>query len=121
MTYDPKLADRVRQALSGRRDVIEKKMFGGLCFMVRGHMCCGVDAERLMLRVGPENYTEALRRSHAREMDFTGRPLKGFVFVELAGVRTAPLLKAWLAMALAYVTALPQRSATKRKTKGGKR
>jgi hypothetical protein len=78
MAYDEKLAQRVRQALSGQDGIVEKKMFGGLAFMLHGNMSVGVEKDRLMVRVGPDRYDEALARPHARPMDFTGRPMKGF-------------------------------------------
>ena len=79
MAYDERLAGRVREILSGQRSLKEKKMFGGLAFTVRGHMCCGVEKDRLVVRVGPEQYEAALKRKYAREIDFTGRPLKGLI------------------------------------------
>ena len=82
-------------------------MFGGLAFLVRGHMSCGIVGETLMVRVGPEHYTEALRLPHAREMDFTGRALKGFVYVAPNGVRTAAALKRWLELGAAFARQLP--------------
>ncbi len=115
MAFNAALAGRVRNALLARNDVTEKKMFGGLCFMVRGHMCCGVDGVNLMLRVGSERYEAALARAHARPMDFTGRPLKGFVFVSSAGVETARQLKGWLALALENAESLPTRPEKKQK------
>ncbi len=84
-------------------------MFGGLCFMFRGNMCCGVERESLMLRVGKDQYDKALKRTHARPMDFTGRPLKGFVYVAPAGYKTAAQLKAWIRMALDFVETLPRK------------
>lgn len=117
MAFDIALASRVRAALLARKDVSERKMFGGLCFMVGGHMCCGVDGGRLMLRVGPERYDKVLERAHARPMDFTGRPLKGFVFVAPAGVKTKRQLESWLALALENIDSLPPRAAKRRKSK----
>lgn len=73
MAYDEGLARRVHAVLSGRDGVVEKKMFGGLAFMIEGNMCCGVIDESLMVRVGPDGYEDALARPHARPMDFTGR------------------------------------------------
>ena len=81
MAYDERLAQRVREELADRPGYAEKKMFGGLCFLLRGNMCCGVGKDGLMVRVGPEQYESALADDHARQMDFTGRPMKGFVFV----------------------------------------
>jgi hypothetical protein len=76
MAYDEKLAGRVRSVLKGRRGVSEKKMFGGLCFLVRGNMACGIVDDELMVRVGPDAYEDALARTHCHEMDFTGRGLR---------------------------------------------
>lgn len=106
MAFDEKLADRVRRTLP-RRGVTEKKMFGGLCFMVRGHMCCGVEKNRMMLRIGPERHAAALKRPGAKPMDFTGRPMKGFVFVDRKALATRRQLERWLALALAYNAELP--------------
>ena len=75
MAYDEGLAQRLRDFFHERSTVVEKKMFGGLCFMVGGHMCCGVVKERLMLRVGPARYQQALSQVGCHEMDFTGRPM----------------------------------------------
>ena len=73
MAFDEKLAGRIRDVLSSRRDVEEKRMFGGLCFMVAGHMCCGLTSTDFMVRVGKEKFAEAIKLSHARPMDFTKR------------------------------------------------
>ena len=86
MPYDEKLAGRVRDALAGRRGVTEKKMFGGLSFLLNGNMCCGVARENLVVRVGPDQYEKALSKPSARPMDFTGRALQGFVYVSPTGV-----------------------------------
>jgi TfoX/Sxy family transcriptional regulator of competence genes len=77
--YDERLSERVRLALKPRRGISEKKMFGGLAFLLRGNMLCGVIDQDLLVRVGADAYEQALARPHAREMDFTGRPLKGVV------------------------------------------
>ena len=87
MAYDEKLADRVREVLQRRRGVSEKKMFGGLAFLVNGHMACGVQGDDLMVRVGPDAYDAALKKAGTRPMDFTGRPLKGMVYVGPRGHR----------------------------------
>ncbi len=88
MGYDEKTAERVRRLLSRRRDVVEKKMVGGLSFMVNGSMCCGLTSTALMVRVGPEAYEGALAQPHTRPMEFTGKPLAGFVCVDSRGYRT---------------------------------
>ena len=103
MSFDEALATRIRKVLSGRRDVVEKKMFGGLCFMVDGSMCCGITSTDFMVRVGPDQYDDALARPHAREMDFTGRPLKGMVYVAPAGIKTDAALSRWVGRGLAFI------------------
>jgi TfoX/Sxy family transcriptional regulator of competence genes len=107
MAFDEAVAGRVREALAGAPDVVEKKMFGGIAFMIRGNMCCGVIGDRLMLRVGPVGYDTALSRPHARPMDFTGRPMKGMVYVEPAGFASAGDLKRWIAKAMEFSLSLP--------------
>ncbi len=107
MAYDSGLAERIREAFAERDDVVEKKMFGGLCFMVRGHMCCGIVGAELMLRVGPLRYQQALSQAHARELDFTGRPMRGMVMVAEEGFLEDEQLADWLALGLAFVASLP--------------
>lgn len=113
MAYDEKLAERVRNALAARSRVTEKKMFGGLAFLVSGRMCCGILGDTLMVRVGPERYAAALSRPHARPMDFTGRPLTGFVYVAPMGFRSKQALTKWVDCGVEFASALP---ATKRKS-----
>ena len=115
MAYDEKLANRVRKLLARRQGVAEKKMFGGLCFLHKGNMIGGVLKEDLVLRVGPERYEAALTRPHVRPMDFTGRPLKGFVFVSPGGYRTEKSLSNWMTEAIEYVSTLPENSQRKKK------
>ena len=107
MAYDEGTAQRVRDALAGTGDVVEKKMFGGLCFMVAGHMAAGVTGSDLMVRVGPDLYEEALGRPHAREMDFTGKALKGFVYVDSGAVSEDAEFNGWINDALDFVHGLP--------------
>ena len=102
MAYDEKLAARVRQALATVKKVEEKKMMGGLTFMVNNKMCVGVLKDDLMFRIDPAVYEEALTKKGCREMDFTGRPMKGFVFVSSEGFKTARQLDYWIQLALAY-------------------
>jgi TfoX/Sxy family transcriptional regulator of competence genes len=108
MSYDERLAARVRAYLEGRTDVVEKKMFGGLCFMVGGAMCCGLTKSDFMVRVGPAQYEEALAQPHARPMDFTGRPLKGMVYVAPEGLKTSAALAKWVRRGLAFVADGPR-------------
>lgn len=110
MAYDEKLASQVREVLKRKRGVSEKKMFGGVCFLVHGHMACGVVGEDLCVRVGPDAYDDALKKPGAREMDFTGRPLKGMVYVGPRGYRRAPSLKVWVEQGLSYVRSLPPKT-----------
>lgn len=115
MAFDENLAARVRALLSDRSDVTERRMFGGLTFLVGGHMCCGVHDDELILRLGPEGADKALASPHARPMDFTGRPLAGFVTVRRDGL-TGPALERWVDHALAWAESLPPKApgATKR-------
>jgi hypothetical protein len=109
MAYDEKLAGRIRTILKGKRDIAEKKMFGGVAFLLRGKMCCGVLNADLVARVGAESYETSLKRRHARPMDFTGRPIKGFVYVGPGGTRTRPDLQRWLDECLAFASSLAKR------------
>jgi len=107
MAYDEGVAQRLRDHFVGRDNIVEKKMFGGVAFMHRGHMCVGVNEDRLMARVGPANYAEALARRHVREMEFTGRPLKGFVYVDPDGFSEDNDLRDWVEMCEKFTGALP--------------
>lgn len=107
MAYDRDLADRVRRILGDRRGVTERRMFGGLAFLIRGHMVAGLRGGTLMARVGPDRHAEALARPHARPMDFTGRPMKGYVYVDPEGIETAPQLEWWIGTCADFVAGLP--------------
>jgi hypothetical protein len=118
MAYDEQLATRVRRYFAAQRlPTEEKRMMGGLCFMVRGKMCVGVESERLMARVGPEHESTALRRPGCTPMDFTGRPLKGYVFVARKGFSSDEDLKFWLDLALDFN---PQAKSSKERASGRK-
>jgi hypothetical protein len=117
MSYDEKLAERVRRALAKVRGVSEKKMFGGLAFMLKTGMFCGVVDNELMVRVGLADYERALAEPGARPMDFTGRPLKGFVFVGPAGHAGARALEKWLQWGADFVRTLERGDATKKRRK----
>lgn len=121
MAYDEKLADRVRSALAGRKRITEKKMFGGLTFLLGGCMCCGVLEDKLVVRVGPDRYAAALARPHVRPMDFTGKPLSGFVYVGLPGVKTGAALAKWLGEATDYAASLPAGKSAPKKRANGRR
>ncbi len=116
MPYDEELADRVRAALGPRPGVTERRMFGGVAFLLHGKMFCGVAKGKLMVRVGPDAHAAALKRPHAAPMDFTGRPMKGYVFVLPAGAKTARAVRPWVEQSAAFVATLGPKKA-KRKTR----
>lgn len=109
MAYDEHLADRIRSVLAAVDGVSERKMFGGIAFMVHGNMTVGIVGTDLMVRVGPDRWVEALRRAHAREMDFTGRSMKGFVYVDEQGTRRVDALRRWIQMGLDHAESLPRK------------
>ncbi len=103
MAYDSSLSDRVTDLLIARRVPFESKaMMGGLCFMVRDKMCMGVTDTRLMVRLDPTAEAESLKRPGCKPMDFTGRPMRGYVFVHPAGYTTEAQLRHWVELALAF-------------------
>jgi|SRR3990172_2655664 len=114
MAYDEGLARRIRETLKGKRNVREVSMFGGLTFMLNDRMCCGVAKDDLMVRVLPEKYESLLERPHARVMDFTGRPLAGFLFVGPKGYRSDERLKFWMDQAIECASSSPARKKGKR-------
>ena len=113
MAYDEKLADRTREIIALTHHLIEeKKMFGGLCFMVNDKMCVGVLQDRLMVRINPEKYDEVMELEGCRAMDFSGKPMKGFAFVDIDVLDTNKKLGFWIRLALEYN---PIAKATKKK------
>jgi hypothetical protein len=106
MPFDADLADRLRRVVKRRAGLTEKKMFGGICWMLRGNMLCGVEVGRYMFRVGPALEAEALARKGARPMDITGRPMRGFVWVD-ATAAPEPELRRWVDLATRFVGKLP--------------
>jgi len=107
MAFDEVLAERVREALGRRPSVTERKMFGGLCFMVDGNMCVGIVGDELMVRVGPDGWPEALVQPHTREMDFTGKSMRGMVFVSGEGLSEDSDLDRWVEWGNDYARSLP--------------
>jgi TfoX/Sxy family transcriptional regulator of competence genes len=107
MAYDEQLANRVREALNEQTPTIERKMFGGLVFMVEGNMCCGVSREDLLLRLGAAESEAATARPHARPMMMKDKPMRGFVRVEAEGLAEEHELREWIAEALDFVRTLP--------------
>ncbi|MDZ4694508.1 MAG: TfoX/Sxy family protein [Deltaproteobacteria bacterium] len=109
MAYNEKLAARIRKAFGASNGITEKKMFGGLCFLENGSMCCGIVGAELMVRVGPEAYEGALMAPYARPMDFTKKPMRGFVYVATEGCATQARVTAWVARGRAFVAKLAAR------------
>jgi len=107
MAHDEGLAQRIREVLEERTDLAERKMFGGLAFLLCGNMCAGVVGDELMVRVGPEAYPKLLSEPHAREMDFTGRVMKGFVYVACEGFESDVDLRTWVERGVAFAGSLP--------------
>lgn len=107
MAFSEALAERLRQTLAWRRNVESKKMFGGLGFLLNGHLLVGVWEDALIARVGPDEYEEALLEPHVKEFDITGRPMKGWVLVEPGGVEDDGQLGGWVRRAIRFVGKLP--------------
>lgn len=110
MAYDEALAERIRGILAKRDDVTETKMFGGIAFMVRGHMSVGILEDDLMVRVGPDAYGSLVKRPHARPMDFTGRPMKGFLFVSAPALQSYVMLEKWIRHGVDHAETLPAKA-----------
>ena len=115
MAYDEELAERVRAALGPVLGVTEIRMFGGLCYTVGGNMAVGVTGQDLMVRLDPASAEAALAEPGARPMDFTGRPMRGFVFVGPKGMRTDPSLRSWVDRGVAYASSLPAKQPRSKK------
>lgn len=109
MAYDEGLAQRIRELLQERTAFAEKKMFGGIAFMVRGNMCLGVSGKPVMARVGKARYAEMLARKFVREMDFTGKPMAGYVFVDPQGVEADANLRELIDICLEFNQSLPKK------------
>jgi TfoX/Sxy family transcriptional regulator of competence genes len=110
MAYDLGLADRIRASLQRGGEFVEKKMFGGVAFMVNGHMCCGIVKTDLMLRLTPETAKAALCEPHTRPMDFTGRPIKSMIYVDQAGIDSEVSLEKWVVAAVVVARSRPPKS-----------
>lgn len=121
MAFSETLASRIRDVIVSERDITEKKMFGGIAFMLNGHMFAGIVGDDLMLRIGKDGYDDALKRAHVRPMDFTGRPMQGFIYVGPAGIKTRGALKSWIDKAAAYARACPPKKPKKSPAPGVKK
>lgn len=111
MAFDEGLVERIRDVLTKMPRITERHMFGGVAFLSDGHMFVGVIGDVLMARVGPNDYATALKRKHVREMDFTGRPMKGYVYVDAAGTAGDEELEEWVLRCRAFVKTLPPKHA----------
>lgn len=109
MVYSESLASRIRQIFSGRRGITEKKMFGGIGFLLHGNMCVGVSQTSLIVRLGPEQADAARKQPNVIEFDVAGRPLRGWVMIESEGIETDGQLTEWIERAVDFVETLPRK------------
>ena len=107
MAFDDKLAERIRKQLSKRRGLTEKRMFGGLAFLLNGNTCCGVHGQEMIVRLDPEQTDQALKERHTRIFDLSGRPMKGWILIQPKGLTTEDALAKWIQVGLKYASALP--------------
>lgn len=107
MAYDEALADRLRDVLAPRSDLTERKMFGGIAFMVAGNMAVGVIGDDLIVRLDPADAEQALSEPHVRPMDFTGKPMKGMIYVASAGTEADEDLAGWVEAGADFAASLP--------------
>jgi TfoX/Sxy family transcriptional regulator of competence genes len=109
MAYDTKLGERIRAALKGTRGLEEKKMFGGVGFMVNGNLACGVSKNDLLVRVGAEKHNEAMKRPHVKPFTTTGKPMAGWILVSPEGCKTEKALADWIKMGVGFAKSLPSK------------
>ncbi|MCI0557611.1 MAG: TfoX/Sxy family protein [Nitrososphaera sp.] len=109
MVYNEQLASKIRAVVARRKGISEKKMFGGVAFLLNSRMCFGVLKDDLIVRVGPERYKEALERAHVRPMNFTGRETRGFVFVDSKAWSKGTSLRRWLEIGIDYASSIPKK------------
>ena len=107
MTYDNALLQRIRTLVAGKPGYEEKKMFGGVCFLLHGNMACGVLNEDLIVRVGPDSYEDSLKQPNTKPFDLTGKPMKGWVMVSAEGHKTSEALTFWVNRGMAFALTLP--------------
>ncbi len=110
MSYDEGLGERIREVMHDLHGVEERKMFGGLAFLIRGHMAVGIVKDELMVRVGVEAYDRLIEKPHTRPMDFTGKPMKGFLYVDSAGLEDDHALAHWVGHGVEHALSLPPKS-----------
>lgn len=121
MAFDTALAARIREVLQPNEGITERKMFGGIAFMLDGHMVVGVIDSALMARVGPDAPAALYDQPHVRPMDFTGRPMRGFLYVDPPGIAEDAALQEWIDRCLAFVRTLPPKEPKPAKTAGTRR
>ena len=109
MAYDEELAARIEAILIGQPGLVNKKMFGGVAFLVQGNMACGVHKDMLMVRVGPDGYDQALQEPYTRQFDMTGKPMKGWVTVDRQGIASQADLERWVKTGLEFALTLPSK------------
>lgn len=114
MPYNHTLADRMRPILLTRPGIIEKDMFGGIAFLMNGNMCCGIWKDLLVIRLAKDEGMQALNEPHVRPMDITGKPMKGWLFIELEGYKKDADLLKWVERAFTYASSLPPKRKTKK-------
>ncbi len=107
MAFDDKLAERIRKQLGKRLGLTEKKMFGGLAFLLNGNMCCGVHGQELIVRLDPEQTDQALKQRHTRIFDLSGRPMQGWILVQSEGLTSEAALGKWIQTGVKYASSLP--------------
>jgi TfoX/Sxy family transcriptional regulator of competence genes len=107
MPYDEKLAERVRAKLKSTRGIVEKKMFGGVGFLVNGNLACGVNQQDLIVRLSDEDFETSLKQAHVRIFDMTGKPMKGWIRVSTTGTATDKALQGWVEKGIAFARSLP--------------
>jgi len=107
MAYDMELVKRIRARMEGLPTLEEKKMFGGVGFLLHGNMACGVHKNSMIVRVAPEKHTELMARPHTRPFDMTGRPMKGWLVVDPEGCRSEEQLDAWVKEGVDFALSLP--------------
>lgn len=109
MAFDERLAERIRKRLGNRKELAEKKMFGGIAFLLDGNMCVGVHKQDLIVRLDPEETDEALSQPHTRVFDLSGRPMKGWILVESSGLKDENALGKWVSISVDYAMSLPKK------------
>lgn len=123
MAYNEELALRIREVMYDicPKEFTEKKMFGGLAFFLQGHLCCGVMADKMIVRIGPDGYEETLTQKYVSPFDITGKSMRGWITVALSGLASKAALSRWATQSTDFVRTLPPKIATKPKSPNNKR